>query len=91
MKINITISLDEDVYLNQNICELRNNKKLSNHINALLRGSFNIKKEIIIAKEDELETELTKINIKKAVLEEQMEKLRKTKEKEESKWTEMHF
>lgn len=90
MKINITISIDDDVYLDQNIVEMRKTKKLSGYINNLLRTSMNITKEAIPQEEEKLESLLTELNIKKNELTASLERLKAEREKEESKWTRIY-
>lgn len=87
MKINVSITLDDDVYLNTEIIKLRTSKQLSTHINNLLRETFNIKREIISNNVEELDKEILATKIKQAVLEEKKKNIILEEEKEEAKWT----
>jgi len=84
MKINICVNLDEDVYMNHNITDLRLKRKLSEYINNLLRESFDIKNTNL--GKDELEEELQQLNIRKAILLEQKKSKEREEEKEAKKW-----
>ena len=90
MKIQISILIDDDVYLNENIIQMRRTKKLSNYINNLLRTSMNITKDIIPEEQEKLENLLTELNVKKEALMNSLDKLKEDKEKEESRWKQIY-
>ncbi len=86
MKAQQIILIEDDVYLHQEFINLKSKKKLSNHINNLLRVSFNINKNKESAEEDELDNKILKLNIEKGILENKKKILEENKEKEANKW-----
>lgn len=86
MRLPINILLEEDVYLSLEVRELKRNKKLSSHINNLLRESLNIKKTIINKDIEELDKEIIETKVKMTLLEEKKKNILAEEEKEISKW-----
>lgn len=86
MKVIVSITMDEDVYLNEEINNLKRTKKLSSFINNLLRESFNIRKQVVSADIEEIDKEILNTKIKMAVLEEKKKNIVEAEEKEANRW-----
>jgi len=80
-KISTNISFDEEIWFSEEFRKLKDQRKLSETINNLLRFQLAIKKADDLPDDDaKLEDELRMINIKKALLMEKQQEVRKNKE-----------